>query len=115
MKNRLTLSLSLFALLCVHCPASSRAVQPSAQPQQELQTYTNSIGMEFVRIPAGLFTRASTTKNAMNEEQEQQSTFIINKAFYLGKYPVTQEQWMAVMGKNPSFFKGQTHPVETVS
>ena len=39
----------------------------------------------------------------------------ITKPFYLGKYPVTQEQWEAVMGNNPSHFKGPKNPVEKVS
>ncbi len=39
----------------------------------------------------------------------------ITKPFYLGKYLVTQEQWEAVMGNNPSHFKGPKNPVEMVS
>ena len=39
----------------------------------------------------------------------------ITKPFYLGKYLVTQEQWQAVMGNNPSDFKGPKNPVENVS
>ena len=39
----------------------------------------------------------------------------ITRPFYLGKYPVTQEQWEAVMGANPSNFKGPKDPVEMVS
>ena len=39
----------------------------------------------------------------------------ITKPFYLGKYLVTQEQWQAVMGNNPSHFKGPKNPVEQVS
>jgi formylglycine-generating enzyme required for sulfatase activity len=39
----------------------------------------------------------------------------ISKAFYLGKYEVTQEQWQATMGENPSQFKGPKNPVENVS
>ena len=40
---------------------------------------------------------------------------IISRPFYLGKYPVTQAQWEAVMGSNPSKFKGRDNPVEHVS
>jgi formylglycine-generating enzyme required for sulfatase activity len=39
----------------------------------------------------------------------------ISKPFYLGKYEVTQEQWEAVMGNNPSEFEGRSNPVEQVS
>jgi len=39
----------------------------------------------------------------------------ITKPFYIGKYEVTQEQWVAVMGSNPSRFKGRRRPVENVS
>ena len=57
---------------------------------------------EFCPIPAGVFRMQS------NEVK-------IDQAFYLGKYPVTQQQWEAVMGNNPSNFKGGSLPVETVS
>jgi len=39
----------------------------------------------------------------------------IERAYYLGKYEVTQEQWSEVMGSNPSYFKGENRPVEKVS
>lgn len=41
----------------------------------------------------------------------------VTRAYYLGKYPVTQAQWQLVMGDNPSFFKdcGGNCPVEQVS
>lgn len=35
--------------------------------------------------------------------------------YYIGKHPVTQQQWEAVMGSNPSHFKDETLPVEMVS
>jgi formylglycine-generating enzyme required for sulfatase activity len=39
----------------------------------------------------------------------------ISRGFWMGKYPVTQAQWQAVMGSDPSSFKGADLPVETVS
>lgn len=40
---------------------------------------------------------------------------IPGKSFKMGKYEVTQAQWQAVMGENPSWFKGADNPVENVS
>ena len=74
--------------------------------------YTNSIGMEFVLIPAGTFEMGS------NEEMDHEQpvhTVEITKPFYLGKYPVTQAEWEAVMGENPSQFEGANRPVDSVS
>ena len=73
------------------------------------KTHTNSLGMEFVRIPAGSF--------SLGEGGPFGEGFktTISKAFYMGKYEVTQQQWMDVMGENPSAFKGRTNPVEKVS
>jgi formylglycine-generating enzyme required for sulfatase activity len=62
-----------------------------------LPSFTNSIGMEFILIPAGEFTMGSPDwdLNASdNEKPAHQVT--ISQDFYLGKYPVTQAQWQAV-------------------
>jgi formylglycine-generating enzyme required for sulfatase activity len=81
------------------------------------KTYTNSIGMEFVLIPAGSFSMGAD-KNfdpAGDDDETPQHRVTISKPFYLGKYEVTQGQWTAVMGSNPSEFKGRSNPVEQVS
>lgn len=81
--------------------------------------------MELVLIPAGTFTMGS---NDGEENEKPPHKVTISKAFYLGKYQVTQAQWEAVMGNNPSGFSHaggysdwvagmdtSQHPVECVS
>ncbi len=84
------------------------------------EVWTNSIGMKFVLIPAGIFGMGDD--NSSNERPCHEVR--ISRPFYLGKYPVTQAQWTAVMGRglfglfgqnNPSCFKGADRPVENVS
>ena len=89
--------------------------------------YTNSIGMEFVLIPAGSFMMGNNWSINYDEsfdslegyddddDEIPQHQVIISKPFYLGKYEVTQAQWVAVMGDNPSRFSGRDNPVEQVS
>jgi formylglycine-generating enzyme required for sulfatase activity len=70
--------------------------------------------MEFVLIPAGEFQMGSNNDGGHDEWPVHRVH--ISKAFYLGKYEVTQGQWQAVMGNNPSQFKGDLNlPVERVS
>jgi formylglycine-generating enzyme required for sulfatase activity len=59
--------------------------------------------MEFIRVKAGEFLMGSpdSDKDADNNEKLQHKVKI-TKDFYLGKYPVTQEQYYAVTGQNPS-------------
>ena len=73
-------------------------------------------GMEFVRIPAGEFLMGSTSDEARGSEQPV-TRVRISRAFELGKHEVTQAEWEAVMGSNPSRFDecGGDCPVERVS
>jgi formylglycine-generating enzyme required for sulfatase activity len=100
---------------------SSRATSPIASapaPPAVLEpVLTNSIGMEFILIRAGTFMMGSLDADAEARGDEKPAHRVtIRQPFYLGKYPVTQAQWVAVMGNNPSFFKGNSsRPVEQVS
>jgi formylglycine-generating enzyme required for sulfatase activity len=85
---------------------------PAIVIPQLAASFINSIGMEFVLIPAGKFMMGS---NASADEKPIHEVMIA-APFYLGKYQVTQGEWTAVMGSNPSHFKGDDRlPVETVS
>jgi len=74
------------------------------------------VKLEMVPIPAGELMMGSpdSDKDALASEKPQHRVRI-TRPFYLGKYLVTQEQWQAVMGYNPSLSKGPKNPVETVS
>ncbi|MEW6238721.1 MAG: formylglycine-generating enzyme family protein [Candidatus Omnitrophota bacterium] len=72
--------------------------------------------LEIVLIPAGTFTMGSPNgEPGRNTNEGPQHQVTITKPFYMGKYEVTQAQWQAVMGANPSNFKGNNLPVENVS
>ena len=72
--------------------------------------------IEFVWIPAGEFRMGSTSRHA-DLDEEPVTRVRLTRGFWMGKYEVTQAQWQAVMGSNPSRFKncGGNCPVETVS
>jgi formylglycine-generating enzyme required for sulfatase activity len=73
------------------------------------------VSVELEQIPAGTFKMGSPETEAGHFKDETLHEVTISKPFYLGKYPVTQSQWQAVMGSNPSYFKGPQRPVEEVS
>ena len=83
-------------LLLVGCLMTAGTLAAQTTPEK---TLTNSMGMEFVLIPSGTFKMGSDTGDA-DERPVHQVT--ISKAFYMGKYEVTQGQWQGIMGNNPS-------------
>ena len=77
----------------------------------------DNVKLELVPIAAGSFTMGSPKSENYRYSDETQHGVTISKPYWLGKYPVTQGQWEAVMGNNPSHFKnvGKDAPVEMVS
>jgi formylglycine-generating enzyme required for sulfatase activity len=70
--------------------------------------YVNSIGMEFVLIPAKTYTMSANDRNKKHQ-------VTISKPFYLGKYEVTQAQWQSVMGSYPNSPAKPDKPVSLIS
>jgi uncharacterized protein (TIGR02996 family) len=65
----------------------------------------NSIGMRLALIPPGRFRMGSPAHEAGRGKEEGPVHEVeISRAFYLGVFPVTQREWQAVMGNNPSYF-----------
>jgi formylglycine-generating enzyme required for sulfatase activity len=131
---------SLFVLLAVNCGRENTPVTtegktsllkdtPVTTPGQSsptletitLETLTLDLGrgvkMELVRIPAGEFLMGSPEDEGTRDVDEGPHHRVrISKPFYMGKYEVTQAQWKAVMGENPSGIQGSGDlPVEQVS
>jgi formylglycine-generating enzyme required for sulfatase activity len=66
--------------------------------------------MEMLLVPAGTFTMGCTASNqyGCNDNEYPTHSVTLTQAFYLGRYEVTQSQWVAKMGSNPSQFQGQS-------
>ena len=115
-------TVALVVLVAVGSLAVATAAEPKTDgktksPPKELTVdLGKGVKLEMVLIPAGEFLMGSpdSDKDADADEKPQHRVRI-TKPFYLGKYLVTQEQWEAVMGNNPSKFKGPKNPVEQVS
>lgn len=78
----------------------------------------NSLNMKFVWIPPGSFLMGSSKEEKSRKQDETQHKVTLTKGFYMGVYTVTQEQWKAVMGNNPSKFliaSEKNLPVEQVN
>ncbi len=96
-------------------------VQPVSQNSSFLssnaQTFTVK-GVSFTMIPVegGTFTMGTTSEQGSDADSDEKPTHSVTLSSYMiGETEVTQALWEAVMGSNPSRFKGTTKPVEQVS
>ncbi|MBP7050454.1 MAG: formylglycine-generating enzyme family protein [Phycisphaerae bacterium] len=103
-------------------PGSEEAQQNQRQAAQELglpvEVRTRNTGIVLRLIPAGTFTMGSPESEAGRwDEEGPQHEVTLTRAFYCGKFEVTQGQWQQVMGSNPCYFQnaGLDAPVESVS
>jgi formylglycine-generating enzyme required for sulfatase activity len=72
----------------------------------------SALNMELIWCSPGSFIMGPDEKR---KDSSPANTVILTQGFYLGKYEVTQQQYEKVMGRNPSAFRGQNLPVESVS
>jgi formylglycine-generating enzyme required for sulfatase activity len=69
----------------------------------------------MVRVEGGTFTMGATSEQGSDAEDSEKPAHQVTLSSYsIGETEVTQELWEAVMGKNPSTFKGNKRPVENV-
>jgi len=87
---------------------STSSIIPIGKKQQRVELPETLVtGLtEFVLIEGGTFRNTKSNYYGKN---------VTISDFYIGRYEVTQKEWTSVMGNNPSKFKGDNLPVETVS
>ena len=92
---------------------SGSASQQAPSPEQWSISLLGDVKLELVKVEAGSFTMSANDGENFDDEVPHRAT--LTKDFYIGRTEVTQAQWKAVMGSNPSYFKGDDLPVEQVS
>lgn len=70
-------------------------------------------GIDFLQIPAGEYIMGSPEGEGESDEHPQHKVYV--DSFWMGKYPVTQNQYKEIMDANPSYFNGDNLPVESIS
>ncbi len=76
----------------------------------------NAVRFAWRWIPPGRFLMGSpTTEKGRYDDEGPQHEVTIGHGFWMGETPVTQQQWLAIMDQNPSRFKGDQFPVESVN
>ena len=95
--------------------SSKKTEAPAIKPGQKIVTVSLSGGVELklARVGAGSFEMSAG--DGTNDSDEVAHPAVLKRDFYIGKTEVTQAQWKAVMGTNPSKFRGKDLPVENVS
>jgi len=75
----------------------------------------DGVQLEMVSIPGGSFMMGSPEDEEGRDGSESPQHKVNIPPFFLGRYSVTQQQYEAVMGYNPSYFKGANRPVEMIN
>lgn len=91
---------------------------------EPLKGLGSALPLDMILIPRGTFTMGSPENEPERGDNEGPQHQVTVPAFFMGRYPVTQAQWQAVtklkrverkLNTDPASFKGDNHPVETVS
>lgn len=83
-------------------------------PFANITETVNGISFDMIAVEGGAFIMGSTEKKYYDSSDEYKHKVTLSR-FFIGKTVVTQNLWKAVMGNNPSKFKGENLPVEEVS
>lgn len=99
----------------VTAPTATTAGRKSLPPATSFAESVNGSEIDMVFVKGGTFAMGSPASEPGRDQDEGPQTGITVQDFHLSKYEVTQAQYKAVMNTNPSSFKGDTLPVDSVS
>ncbi len=96
--------------------ATQSCVCPGRAPAEPARLTVSGVNLEMIRVNPGTFTMGAEADASNRRPDRKPHRVTISRSYYLGRFPVTQEQWRAVMGDAPSHFSGEANlPVENVS
>ena len=107
--RELQISLAVMMLTLVNIVANMNATAWAVPVEQEFD------GMTFVQIDTQSFIFGSDPSQANYQAPESPRVVPFSHSFWMGKYEITQAQWQAVMGSNPSTYVLADGPVETIT
>ena len=81
----------------------------------ETEFTVNGVSFKMISVEGGTFQMGATSEQQNPEDNETPVHQVSLSSYMIGETEVTQELWQAVMGNNPSYFKGANMPVELVS
>ena len=94
------------------------ATVPKTANNSEIETFmVNGVAFKMVKVAGGTFQMGATSEQGSDADSDEKPVHSVTiPDYYIGQTEVTQELWEAVMGSNPSYFKGDNQrPVENVS
>ena len=97
--------------------ARLKAEAEAREKAKELVRLLDELARNLVYVQGGTFRMGATSEQGSDPyySDEKPVHKVTLSSYYIGKYEVTQDLWQAVMGSNPSYFKGSRKPVECVS
>lgn len=91
------------------------AAQKAGLPLEKKIEIGSDANIALIYIPAGEFDMGSPLEEIKRDNDEAQHHIKLTKAFYMGKFEVTQLQYRVIMNENPSKFAGDNYPVDNVN
>jgi formylglycine-generating enzyme required for sulfatase activity len=109
-------NLSTFAFETITVDIQGKEIaRESTQGEQYLENLDNGGVLEMVALPGGSFLMGCPESETGWHRSQSPQHLVTLEPFFISKYPITQAQWQALMGRNPANFVDALRPVEQVS